>query len=48
MKNELAIMKLLNHPNIVKLEEEFEDDEYHHCVLEYIHVSVYTYVCSGY
>lgn len=38
IKNEIAIMKLVDHPNIVKLFEFFEDDENFFIITEY---------CSG-
>ena len=38
IKNEIAIMKLVDHPNIVKLFEFFEDDESFFIITEY---------CSG-
>ena len=38
IKNEIAIMKLVDHPNIVKLFEFFEDDE---------HFFIITEFCSG-
>ena len=38
IKNEIAVMKLVDHPNIVKLFEFFEDDEYFYIITEY---------CSG-
>lgn len=38
IKNEIAIMKLVDHPNIVKLFEFFEDDESFYIITEY---------CSG-
>lgn len=38
IKNEIAIMKLVDHPNIVKLFEFFEDDETFYIITEY---------CSG-
>jgi hypothetical protein len=36
IEKELAIIRLLNHPNIIKIEEEFEDEEHYHCVMEHI------------
>jgi calcium-dependent protein kinase len=38
IKNEIAIMKLVDHPNIVKLFEFFEDDENFFIITEF---------CSG-
>jgi calcium-dependent protein kinase len=38
IKNEIAVMKLVDHPNIVKLFEFFEDDDYFYIITEY---------CSG-
>jgi calcium-dependent protein kinase len=38
IKNEIAIMKLVDHPNIVKLFEFFEDDENFYIITEF---------CSG-
>lgn len=35
IKNEIAIMKLVDHPNIVKLFEFFEDDESFYIITEY-------------
>jgi calcium-dependent protein kinase len=35
IKNEIAIMKLVDHPNIVKLFEFFEDDENFYIITEY-------------
>lgn len=36
---ELNIMRLLNHPNIVKLESDFEDEDNHYLIMEHINVS---------
>lgn len=36
---ELNIMRSLNHPNIIKLEADFEDVDSHYLVLEHINVS---------
>lgn len=35
IKNEILIMKLVDHPNIVKLFEFFEDDENFYIITEY-------------
>jgi calcium-dependent protein kinase len=35
IKNEIAIMKVVDHPNIVKLFEFFEDDENMYIITEY-------------
>ena len=39
MQRELGIIRLLNHPNILKLEEEYVDDSRYHLVFEYVEVS---------
>lgn len=36
IKNEIAIMKVVDHPNIVKLFEFFEDDENFYIITEYV------------
>ena len=36
---ELNIMRLLNHPNIVKMEADFEDEDNHYLIMEHINVS---------
>ena len=36
IKNEIAIMKVVDHPNIVKLFEFFEDDESFFIITEYV------------
>jgi len=38
IKNEIAVMKLVDHPNIVKLFEFFEDEDFFYIITEY---------CSG-
>lgn len=35
IKNEISIMKVVDHPNIVKLFEFFEDDENFYIITEY-------------
>lgn len=35
IKNEIAIMKMVDHPNILKLFEFFEDDESFYIITEY-------------
>jgi calcium-dependent protein kinase len=35
IKNEIAVMKMVDHPNIVKLFEFFEDDENFYIITEY-------------
>ena len=35
IKNEIAIMKVVDHPNIVKLFEFFEDEENFYIITEY-------------
>lgn len=36
LMQEIKILRLLNHPNIIKLYEVYEDDSYIHLVLEYL------------
>ena len=43
LQNELKIMRTVDHPNIVKLYEWFEDTEMVYLVLEYLYI--YIYIC---
>jgi serine/threonine protein kinase len=36
IENELAILRKIKHPNIVKLVEEYKSDEYFYLIMEYL------------
>lgn len=38
LRNEIETLILLDHPNIIKIFETFEDDNYVHIVMEYSHI----------
>ncbi len=44
VENEIAIMKMCNQPNIVKLVEEFETDKEIYLIMELVKVSVFNYL----
>ena len=44
VKREIEILKLCQHPNIIRLLDVFENQDYIHIVMELLHVDLFTYM----